>query len=48
MRRETQAKEATLFLFSTKKGLFCKPSLTRTILPLQDDLKVLLSRSFPN
>ncbi|KAG5393259.1 hypothetical protein IGI04_023222 [Brassica rapa subsp. trilocularis] len=33
-------------LLLTKKGLFCKPSLTRTILPLQDDLKVVQAK-FP-
>ncbi|CAF2071699.1 unnamed protein product, partial [Brassica napus] len=34
------------FLSSTTKGLFCKPSLTRTILPLQDDLKVVVQAKF--
>ncbi|KAH0922547.1 LOW QUALITY PROTEIN: hypothetical protein HID58_022565, partial [Brassica napus] len=29
---------------NTMKGLFCKPSLTRTILPLQDDLKVVQAK----
>ncbi|CAF2085983.1 unnamed protein product [Brassica napus] len=42
--RKQHCSYSETFLSSTKKGLFCKPSLTRTILPLQDDLKVVQAK----